>query len=235
MGVAGIGPDQLKLLQQMTKANQKTATTKKGGKLNASFNVATNATSLSTDLSASTETFTFKPFTMSSYFSGSRMGSLPSFTGLTKAEPSITEDELRQAVIEMAQKDAGSGKQFGENGPALTSLINRLVCGVSPDRKGIIERAAGGSMIPIDHSNTVMGQLIDDKTGEMTAFYTPGGGWVLGRLTQAENEVAGPFYRLYNDVFFGKNSDEWEKTGTNGAANQASSETTTEKSVDYSA
>lgn len=233
-GIRGIGFAQLEMLQQLTKTKGKRSAANASSNIDASFNITSNIPSSRPGTSAS-DLF-FEPFEMTSHFSGSRMMKLPEFDGLSKAEPTITEDELRQAVIELAQKDAARGIQYGENHKELESLINRLVCGVSPDRKGIIEDGSKGSMVPAGDSGFVLGRLVDKKTNGLAAFYTQGSGWVLAsnHLTKEERAAGDPFYRLYNDAFTGK-YDGSDTAGNGSSLNVSADGTRSQKAIDYKA
>lgn len=99
------------------------------------------------------------------------------FDCCTKSAPAMSEDEYKQAIIELAQKDAAKGKFHNTEGnnKEYMALKKSFVSVASPDRRGIIAAASRG----IWGKGTVTFAEFKDKAGNVIAHYSPNNGWAM--------------------------------------------------------
>lgn len=234
-GINGMSADNmLQLFQSLNggKGGSKTS-------VNASASISTSTSSPSAIVSlgsggkASQGNYVFQNLIPSSYQSNAPRASIPEYTGLTKGESKISKEELREAIIKMAQEDRArsSTKPSGQEG--LNELIDQYICYASPDRAGIIAEGIKGMTYPTDVGpNCVAAMVTDPNTGAVAASYIVGQGWVTSG-TKEEGEASKEFYQLYNDVFYGKYTGDSASSDASGASTNGASNSSTK--VDYKA
>lgn len=125
---------------------------------------------------------------------------LPAFTGLTKSEPSISEEELRETIIKLAKDASASGKDYAETAKQVNALVDKFICGVSPDRAGV---ASKGNISLPSNCNSFFSKMVgEDNNQDCIASYQTDQGWST-YLTETEIKAAKPFGNLFYNVFYG--------------------------------
>jgi len=113
---------------------------------------------------------------------------------LSRSVPSMSDDEMKEAAIQQAQKDAASGVFQGAD---MERLRRDFMSTVSPDRKGIISKQfstlsaksnGGTSNISVSHS------------GREIAHFKPGRGWA-NALTKQESARSQEILQVYNEAW----------------------------------
>lgn len=204
-GISGVGgngmnSNMIKLLNQMT---GKDKSSKGNSQTDSSFQISSSMSTPSIGGGQLGTTYADGRFTAKTH--GSSMGygansiSIPPFKGLTKGEAQITEEELREQIIKLAEESAAKGEGPNDKGNELRELIEKYICTVSPDRKGMLDEATKGKTFP--DVNGVLAEIVDNKTGLPIANYQPDQGWAYYG-TQEERDAARPWNELYHAAFF---------------------------------
>lgn len=162
----------------------------------------------------------FNRFPESQQFSRKRISSVPLPDYFTKKAPKMNDDKFKEAIIQLAQKDAPTGR-FGVECPGFRNLMDSYVSVVSPDRKGIIDNALATlssiyqSPIPqpkaislldilfgkriMSDDNTISYAEFKDSSGEIVATFSNGTWHAMG--TPAEDARTSEFYGIYREAW----------------------------------
>ncbi len=146
----------------------------------------------------------------------------------TKTAPAMSEEQYKEAIIELAKKDAASGKcsTSGDNNFEFMSLKKSFVSVVSPDRRSIIAAASR----KLANQGEVTYAEFKDSDGNIIAQYSPNDGWAMSG-TPDEFARSVKFDTTYAAAWNAANNDLVNKA----RANNAKKPETTGNSIDTSA
>lgn len=229
-GITGMNANTANMMSQMFSANA-------GGKKvagSSSFNVSSNiATSISStfNLNRGTSSAYKLAVTYDNDLTGKTYNmSLPPYKGLTKSEPTLTADELREAIVTLAKDASASGKDYTETAKRAHELIEKHICSVSPDRAGI---AAKGSISVPANCNSFSARMVgENNSDDCIGIYQPHIGSWITLLTRDEINASKPFGDLFYKTFYGLDSSDGSGSKNSTSVNVTKSSST---SVDYKA
>jgi hypothetical protein len=150
------------------------------------------------------------------------------FDCCTKTTPTMSEEQYKEAIIELAKKDVASGKcsTSGNNNFEFMSLKKSFVSVVSPDRRSII---AAASRKLVEKGEVTFAEF-RDNTGNIIASYCPTNGWTMSG-TSAENARDVKFDAIYTAAWRAAHND----LGNKVRASNAEKPEATGNSIDTSA
>ncbi|WP_077610219.1 hypothetical protein [Clostridium sp. Marseille-P2415] len=162
----------------------------------------------------------YNSITVNQQFSKKKPSSVPVPDFFAKTAPKMSDVKFNEAIVQQAQKDASTGK-FGVECPGFKSLMESYVSVVSPDRKGIIDKAMttlngiNQSSVPqpeaislldillgkriMSASNEISYAEFKDGSGEIVATFSNGTWHAMG--TPAEDARTSEFYGIYIEAW----------------------------------
>ncbi len=173
------------------------------------------------------------------YFFGTKRYAKPRFTSLpqpdfsrvdccTKTAPAMSDDQYKEAIIALAQKDVANGKcsTSGDNNVEYMTLQKSYVSVVSQDRRSIIAAASR----KLTGQEEVTFAEFKDNDGNIIAGYCPATtGWTMSG-TPAEQAREGKFFTIYHDAW----RDAYNDLVNKARASSTDKSETTGNSIDTS-
>ncbi len=149
---------------------------------------------------------------------------------LTKTTPEMTDEEIEEAIRQLAKKHAAGGEALGTDDPDFVNLGTEYISSVSPDRAGIIQKSIYGlGYIPSAPKQDLAKAY--DENGNHVATYAEGYGW-RNVLTQDEKDRNEKLLEVYFAAYDAEVKDLEAKAAAEKAAAEAEKANGTDSDTD---